>query len=1107
MDVCFLLCIILASTTEAQYKTSATTIPEMFLTTANTTPSTANTITAAALSTANTTTPATTLSTANTTTPATTLSTANTTTLSTANTTTPATTLPTANTTTPATIIPDTTTSTTSTTLFPTTSTTSTTLSPTASTTTPAPSPSIPATTTTPATTLSPTASTTTTTTTTPATTLSTATTTTTTTTTTPATTLSTATTTTPATTLSTANTTTTTTTTPATTLSTATTTTTTTTTTPATTLSTATTTTPATTLSTATTTTTTTTTTPATTLSTATTTTTTTTTTTPATTLSTATTTTTTTTTTPATTLSTANTTTPTTANTTTLSPTASTTTTTTTPATTLSTANTTTPVTTLSTANTTTPTTANTTTLSPTASTTTTTPATTLSTANTTRPPLVCENGGKLSDGVCLCGDDWGGDTCSEANFCKAVILEGLKFPRTPVSWFSYSEEVCAEGTSAAGKPQGATRCSNNNGLLGFQKPQLLRCDQTLSDILQNLTTVGNPEMLATSAQILTSRPEELTTEDVTAAAEIANTLLLSPNATESVRMSAIATVSQLLNASTLDNAEENNATLSLTLTLDQLSLSLSSDLRTSRSQMVQPNLVLQSTQVAAADTQGVQFTSLTGTSGNFVPDRIQLNTNTSTVVVENGFKADALIYIKFPPDAADRNQKQSHISVGFVLYQNDRFFRSALYKRRHTTIRVLSASVKGQRHRVVPQHVEMMFTPTLKDGTSLYDFACVSWNYTLEDWSTAGCSKENASDGAMRCFCNHTTNFAALQTFIEIYKYAEDLGLISILGSSVSVLGLVVTVISVIKDKKSLQKNPEVKVALLSICSSLLSFIISFLSGAVQSEKADDKFPIVTQSNDIPSTDEHKEPDRMSCTLVAILLHFSLLATFMWISLYGHLMVKLQKDSRPPQYWTKLSFTLGWGLPAVVVGITLAVTYRPDNPLAYRQEEFCWLAALDKNKHFDFGKPMFWGFILPSTLILIYNFIILTRISLRTCRKRPCPSSSSFPMAVLVGLSFAFGYIILNTTDDTVFRVLFGISGITLGFLFFILFTATTPSFRDSVSGSVKYVSSVKMPPVNIKLSSNKKYNLQRPKEKTTSQDSYRSLSEDTYVTTQL
>ncbi|XP_060923300.1 adhesion G-protein coupled receptor G7-like [Limanda limanda] len=619
--------------------------------------------------------------------------------------------------------------------------------------------------------------------------------------------------------------------------------------------------------------------------------------------------------------------------------------------------------------------------------------------------------------------------------------------------------------------------------------------------------ITTVEDYEMLATSAQILTSKPEELTAENVTTAAEITNVLLLSPNITESARTAAVATVSQLLNASVLDDTEENAATLNLTQTLDDQSLNLRSDPNTFQSQVVQPNLVVQSAQVSAADSQGVQFTSLKGTSGSFVSDRIQLNTNTSTVVMENGFVADALIHVQFAPEAADRTPAQSRVSLGFVLYQNSRFFRSSLYKPRHATVRVLSASVRGQKHRVVPQRVEMMFRPTLTSGTALYDFACVSWNYTLNDWSTAGCSKGNASDGAMRCICNHTTSFAALEVIIDILKYAEDLGLTSIFGLSVSILGLVVTIIKLIKDKESLQSNEQVKIALLSLCASLLGFIITFVTGAVQSDKADDELPALRGPNAVPPTDEHVEQERIECTTVAFLLHFSLLATFMWISLYGHLMMKLTFESRPSDYWRYLSLALGWGLPLVVGGITMGITYTSANPQGYRQEEFCWLAALDKNKHFDFGKPMFWGIILPGTLIVIYNFVILIRISLERGRKRPNKTSSSFPLAALVGLCCFFGYIVLNSTgrNHTVFSVLLCISGIIMGFLFFILFTFTTKSFRSSTS-PVK-TPQVKTSQVNLPLSSKMSYNLRRPVEKTTFKESYKSLSEDTIVTTRL
>lgn len=53
---------------------------------------------------------------------------------------------------------------------------------------------------------------------------------------------------------------------------------------------------------------------------------------------------------------------------------------------------------------------------------------------------------------------------------------------------------------------------------------------------------------------------------------------------------------------------------------------------------------------------------------------------------------------------------------------------------------------------------------------NGTTLFDFTCVFWNYSEGDWSTAGCSKGNSSDELLRCFCNHTTNFAALLVNIQ-------------------------------------------------------------------------------------------------------------------------------------------------------------------------------------------------------------------------------------------------------------------------------------------------------------------------------------------------
>uniref|UniRef100_A0A096M9I2 Adhesion G protein-coupled receptor G7 n=1 Tax=Poecilia formosa TaxID=48698 RepID=A0A096M9I2_POEFO len=689
-----------------------------------------------------------------------------------------------------------------------------------------------------------------------------------------------------------------------------------------------------------------------------------------------------------------------------------------------------------------------------------------------STCTPSPKCHKGGTLN-GVCVCPDEWTGETCSQANFCNETTLGKFKFPKTIIGWFAYSEEKCAKNTAGAGKPQASTRCSIRDGKPQFDDPpRVLQCEQTLSDIQRNLTSSADLEVLASSAQLLTSRPADLTPEDVTVAAQIANTLLLSPNASETVRVAAVATVSQLLNVNKSDE-KETNTSQSLTLTLDQLSVNLS--LTNNTPQLVQPNLVVQSAQIPASDTQGVQFTALAGPSSSFVANRIRLNTNVSTT-------ADPR-FVPLPSGrGAERRQEGSNVSLGFVLYQNSRFFPSRTYRRRRASLRVLSASIGGPDRSVVAETVEMQFRVMLPKNTSLHDFSCVFWDYGKQDWNTHGCHKGNASDGVLRCSCNHTTNFAALWSFREDYEYAEALGVLSIVGLSFSILGLVITIIHHLNETfqmKSRQKQTSLnsKTSLLCICLSLLAFIITFLSGVQNSGPEDSTEEPSSDQNQILESDQYVEPDRGSCTAVAALLHFFLLATFSWNSMYGTQVVLLVRSMQRslPSYWTRLSWGVGWGVPAVVTAITLAATYRVKNPLAYRQEEFCWLAALDWNQEFSFGKPMFWAFIVPLGLVLLYNAVLLGLTSLTTCRGDPKLNSTrrssltqkflvSFSLAVLLGLSWTLGYLVLVTTGtaNLACSILFCLCTTTQGLQIFILFTARTPSFRAAASRSARRLS---------------------------------------------
>lgn len=112
---------------------------------------------------------------------------------------------------------------------------------------------------------------------------------------------------------------------------------------------------------------------------------------------------------------------------------------------------------------------------------------------------------------------------------------------------------------------------------------------------------------------------------------------------------------------------------------------------------------------------------------------------------------------------------------------------------------------------------------------------------------------------------------------------------------------------------------QNNKKSKMALLFIYISLLSFIITFLSGVQNPKKHSvTEREIDPETNVVLASDRHVDPDTGSCSAVAALLHFFLLATFMWNSIYGTqlvLLVRTMRRSLPPR-WTSVSVAAGCG-----------------------------------------------------------------------------------------------------------------------------------------------------------------------------------------------
>ncbi|XP_065115963.1 adhesion G-protein coupled receptor G7-like [Paramisgurnus dabryanus] len=257
-------------------------------------------------------------------------------------------------------------------------------------------------------------------------------------------------------------------------------------------------------------------------------------------------------------------------------------------------------------------------------------------------------------------------------------------------------------------------------------------------------------------------------------------------------------------------------------------------------------------------------------------------------------------------------------------------------------------------------------------------------------------------------------------------------------------------------------------------------MMIFYLLFIFGInnpVEHAKEDN----VSEKNLVLVSDYHQYSDEGPCTAFTALIHYFLLATFTWNTLYGmNVFLLFKTTTGTPPWFPKVSIGVGWGFPAIIVGISLGSTYTVEDPLSYRQEEFCWLASSDPKQNFDMRKPMFWGFLLPLVIMLIFNMAIFLHFSQNTCKTVPnlvrlqqTPLKkkflSSFSMAVMLGLSWFTGYILLFTQDpilQLILSIVFCVCNTTQGIQIFILFT-----LRSVINSNPAILNAVNAPNIGI------------------------------------
>ncbi|KAM3624971.1 uncharacterized protein V6R79_004564 [Siganus canaliculatus] len=261
--------------------------------------------------------------------------------------------------------------------------------------------------------------------------------------------------------------------------------------------------------------------------------------------------------------------------------------------------------------------------------------------------------------------------------------------------------------------------------------------------------------------------------------------------------------------------------------------------------------------------------------------------------------------LPYIWFPESALDSIPQQERI-LGLVSYMHHRQFQFEQEEIKSMVIRIELLGEKKLHGLINPIQITFTTFPRTVDNNSWLQ--CHYFDESGWQWRTDGCETHNTtSDDNITCSCSHTTPFAVLLVRQEVSAAQwKILSYISYIGCCISALCCAFSIVIYIYGRNS-RKDSSISIHV-SLSAALLILNGSFLT----TEWA------ATLDSD------------WVCMFIAALMHYSLLCCFTWMAVEAlHLYLLLIKvfNTYYKHYLLKLSLA-GWGIPGVIVGITLAL-----------------------------------------------------------------------------------------------------------------------------------------------------------------------------------
>ncbi|XP_051504713.1 adhesion G protein-coupled receptor B3-like isoform X5 [Myxocyprinus asiaticus] len=293
-------------------------------------------------------------------------------------------------------------------------------------------------------------------------------------------------------------------------------------------------------------------------------------------------------------------------------------------------------------------------------------------------------------------------------------------------------------------------------------------------------------------------------------------------------------------------------------------------------------------------------------------------------------------------FVPQAADLDGSPVFI-LGMVLYKTLGLMLPGPWNNTAVNSKVIAVTVRPE-PRVTEAQLEIelahLANGTLNPFCSLWDSSVM--NDSWGSWSSRGCRTVLTDASHTKCLCDRVSTFAILaQQPREIaMEYSGVPSVTLIVGCGLSCLALIT--LAVVYGVLWRYIRSERSIILINFCLSIICSNILILVGQTQTHNAG------------------------ICTMTTAFLHFFFLASFCWVLTEAWQSYMAVTGKVRTRLIRKRFLCLGWGLPALVVAISMGFT----KAKGYGTPQYCWLSL---------EGGLLYAFVGPAAAVVLVNMVI--------------------------------------------------------------------------------------------------------------------------------